>query len=338
MAPSRSTALSAIRVGRQLGQYIQKRRSNASRQKGLHSTAGGAPSENTFQHDVQPLYRRRRMPRRKRRAWGRSRKRFQSHLNSRLPVKNFVKTTSQLQTATLDQQSSFYSVCGGVNARVAIELNDDLKDIVTQSVNQAPGTEIPAVANKLFLRNMQLENIIRNVSPVLVFLDVYRIYARRDVTIEDFQDNQGLSQIAQDVTHVAVSGFDTQQPPPSWVGANIFRHGVTPFQNPRFCSYFKIASKTRYRLEPSQTIQLHLRRRVNKVFDYEKNRNLVYKAGFTTGYFFVFYGSPTDAAGPAGTVSQACSLRMVRNVTYSYKMVDTGQAFSSSAFQQVVVS
>lgn len=297
-------------------------------------TGDPAVAENTFQHDVQPVYTRRPTSRGQVSAYRRRARLVNEVINSRLPLRTFVKTTTRFQTAAVDQQGYSYSIALGVNTARQTEGNDDLGDIVRQTAGLAPaGAEPSRNSNKVFVQSFQLENIVRNLSPVLCFLDVYRVICRRDMA--EFDDDGVIAQ-AQDIQSLLERGFEAEDPSAGWDNQRIFKHGVTPFQCPMFTSHFKILSKVRYRLEGGATIQLHMRGKIGKTFDYDKNRNLVYKAGWTQGLVFVWYGAPGSTTAE-GVYSQACNLRIVRNLQYTYKHIQ-GNADNIGNFQQVTLA
>lgn len=312
-------------------------RGTRSRRNGVSKTtplARVAPSENTFQHDVQPLYRRRPMPRRRRRRWIRRKRGFDNMLNMRVPMRTFVKTTTHFLGAGTDSQQFEYSIAGGSLTTVGDrEGNDDLNDIANLSRNTTPNADASIVANKVFLKSVQLETIIRNLSDVLVFLDVYRIYARKDTASVDFSTTYDEP---VDIRQILTRGASDQAPVGGVNTVNLLNHGATPFQISRFCSLFKIVSKTRYRLEPGSTVQIHMNRRYNRTYDFSKMRNMVYTRAFTTGFLFVFYGSP-GATGDEGVYSQAANLRFVRNVVYSYRVLDEDQQRPVASFQSAII-
>lgn len=283
-----------------------------------NSVSGTSVAENTFQHDVQRVYRRRRAPRRVVRRARRQARLVNTVINSRLPLRTFVKTTTRFQTAAVDQQGYSYSIALGINTPVQTEGNDDLGDIVRQTTGgTATSGEPNRVSNKVFVKSFQLENIIRNLSPVLCFLDVYKIVCRRDLAETD---DDGTTDQGMDIQRLLERGFEADDANVGWDTQRIFKHGVTPFQSPMFTSHFKILSKVRYRLEGGATIQLHMRGRVNKYFNYDQNRNMVYKKGWSQGLLFVWYGAPGSTTAE-GVFSQACNLRIVRNLQYSYKLL-----------------
>lgn len=297
----------------------------------------GPPNENTFQHDVQSLYRYRRMPRRKRRRAIRYKRRVDRVINSRVPVRTFIKTTTQFAPSKIDEQSYAYSLCLGVDvSNDQKEANDDLEDMAAQAFEVASTVNVATWRGRIFIKSVTLETIIRNLSSVLVFFDVYRIYCRTDVSLQDYRNSTTFAPTAAELATTAIVGFEDTPSPSGWLAPRIFNHGVTPFQNSKFCQQFKIVSKTRYRIEPGSTIQLHLQRRVNKTFNYADIRGKAYVRGLTTGYFFLFYGAPGGTAAE-GLYSQASSIRIVRNVQYSYRVLDSGAVNNENAFQQVSI-
>lgn len=325
----------AQQVARRVTQAVARRaRARGGRDRTESVATSGAVAENTFQHDVQRVYRRRRAPRRVVRRARRNARRVNTVLDARLPQRTFVKTTTRFQTAAVDQQGYSYSIALGVNTPQRTEGNDDLGDIVRQTSGGSSTAPAPARnSNKVFVRSYQLENIIRNLSPVLCFLDVYRVVCRRDLA--DTDDN-GTADLAMDIQALLERGFESEDANVGWDEQRIFKHGVTPFQSPMFTSHFKILSKVRYRLEGGATIQLHMRGKVNKTFDYDKNRNIVYKRGWSQGLVFIWYGAPGSTTAE-GIYSQACNLRIVRNLQYNYKVLQSASD-NIGNYQQVVLA
>lgn len=334
------SARAAWGAGRTLGRAVQRVRARSGRSS--RSSAGSAlagPSENTFQHDVQHLYRYKRMPRRRRRGIVRRKRAFDSQLNRRLPLRTFVKTTQEDRVSVVDQQGYHYSVCCALRSNDQPDLNDDIQDIVRQTVDQADSTDVQKISNKIFIKSVQLETIIRNIGTAAVFLDAYKVYCRKDVPVIDTRTTNAPGDINQNtsIDEMLVNGYVDTLANTGWNGPRAYLHGVTPFQNPTFCHYFKIVSKTRYRIASGDTIQLHMRKKVGKTYDHVLHHSLAYKAGWTAGWVFIWYGVPSSAASPTtGLYSEASTLRIVRNVQYTYRYLQGG-FYNYANFKQTTV-
>lgn len=237
----------------------------------------------TTQHDVQRRYRRKPMPRRRRRAW----KKFTRKVKHVMLQMNSLTTYSQdtlLRTQwNSNKQATFGVILGGTQ----VSNNDDLFQIFRMAYNAAVNTTT-VDALKLFVKSMCLDVQITNTGSNGAILDVYEVACRKS-----YASNVSLGQAYTDLYN-QLDSPQTNSPDPTSPAS-------TPFQNGQFCSYWKILSKKEILLGAGQVTTMQMRIPYDRVLPGTVIRNnLQAIPGISRAYLFQVRGSPRWT----GTVSE----------------------------------
>lgn len=235
----------ANRVGRSFTRTMRKRKTSG---RGV-----------TFQRDEEVIYRKRRMPKRRRRMW----KRFvqksvaanEKAIGSRTIVRNSSVNFTQLgligNTTNALGQLALYPVNNGSH-----DYLQDLRIITTD-------TDVPP-SGKFIFQSGVFDMTVTNTSTtdqnlpgfdVPIELDIYEISGRRN--FEKADGDKGLLDVFtegfSDTSLISTIGNDSS--------LSITRRGVTPFDCPQALSMYKLKiwKKTKYRMSAGNAITYQMR-------------------------------------------------------------------------------
>lgn len=228
----------------------------------------------TTQYDARRLYRYKRMPRRKRRAWVRFTRKVKAVTN--LLANQYLSYTSTAnQSPSAGSQAFGYALLYGVNGVTPGHGNDDLFKIY-------PDLGFAAIEQfKLHFKSATLDaewsTPTTNTSSVT--LDIYEVMCRKDIA----------ASTANNLSDLFFEGIAALSPTPgSGFVLSATQVGVTPFMSKLFCQNVKILSKTRVLMSPGQTCHREVRDPKNRTIQWTDQMNhIMSKAGWTRGFFWV---------------------------------------------------
>lgn len=271
----------------------------------------------TAQHDISRPYKRRPMPRRRRRQWTRQIRRFRALTLKHLATRSRVLTYAGSSTATAGNQARIdavlYGYYGANNARGLNDLQR-IADAETnaQDIASNPGNTVqfgprPIIIFKSAVMDMSITN---TSSTVVLELDVYYFYVTRktaaDSTIDALSDGfQQADTLTEGGTPMDIDSL-----------------GVTPFDCPNFLKSHKITQVRKIIIAPGQISSLMIKAPQNKKFDTnrlstELPANGVFGLpGYTRGIFLIGKGAPSAASG-----AQACSFAWSFQNKYHYSIM-----------------
>jgi len=290
---------SIIRQRRRLDDYsrqVKKQKTSSSR-----SSLGI-----TNQFDVKRMYRaRRRKPRRVIKRWRKFQRRVQRAISSEIPTQIELFRGHLDITATAGTQQMFGCVLygeAGSNAAANDLGAQDLKQVVNDSNNL-----ITTNTNKLQFKSAYLDLYLTNTgqtpAATTIYVDIYTVYCRKDV----YQYN-GVSDFCANTyaDSTTLAGGTA-------LASTVF--GVTPFQNPMFCSHFKIGEVKRVVLENGQTYNIQMKDHKIRNYYFGKTEKVVCLKGWTKGFLCVFKGA---AGYNAQDVASNLAIECLRTYTFDY--------------------
>jgi len=263
-------------------------------------------------YDVKTIYRRKRMPRRKRQAWKKFVRKVHAVNLKDLGTKTVVRNESNFVTSSTGGQAVFacclYGVDGSNLMGTSSMGTDDLKELV----NTASYTPNQKIHFKSAVLDMTVTNTGNEGSNgVLTEVDVYRYV---------FRKHCGSTSVLQAFT----DGFASQTTIGTGSALSIATRGVTPFQCPEWCSYIKVLSKKKYFLSNGTAFTFQIRDPKNRIWDCGETADfagLQGKVGWTQGALVIFKAVP-QLSGPAPT----STLVMGCTRTYSYVVDESSTA------------
>jgi len=279
----------------------------------------------TFQHDSQSQYRRRRMPRGKRRRWVKFIKKVAAATDSQIPTRSVVFNDLYdfSQEDVVGQSYTLiplYSAKANFTAPVPSELNQlsDLNRITTSEF-----TTFESV------RHIRFESAVLDITihdtqgpgSTPTELDIYYIVFRKDVYMSDFGQLVNNSQ-----TYLPPINNNT---PEAKLG--LTNVGATPFSLPNLCSHFRIIKKEKVITNPGSITTRQWRVPKNKYLNTASlrhisqaggNQNMFAMKGWTCGILLIAKGTPL-----AGTPERDFAYSINSTRAYNYKIIE----YSSNA-------
>lgn len=276
----------------------------------------------TTQHDSRLVYKKRRMPRRKRRVWRNFKRKAQYISNTQNPRNTIVKTNYITGSCSVNQQMvvtlSLYPGYNGSDNAL-----EDIRDC--QTLANQTNAESEAQTTNMFFRSGFMEATIVNTKGTTVYCDAYWCYAKKDAIITP----QTILSNGFKTTTQAVDGDNL--PNAVGVGTAVTENtlGITPFQSSEFCQHFSIWKKTRYILGTGNTVQLEWRDPKNRFLNPDSkfiSGDWTVLKGWTKTWVLIFYTVPSkvDTTTYKSLNLDNDDIRITRNANYVFNLVDAG--------------
>lgn len=299
----------AIRLGNQIARLSKRRRTNTDVGGG---DEGPAAPIGKYQTD-HTIYKRRRAPRRVRARARRNFKQWRHNLLRQLPLQVTMFKQSYVISVASDAFQAFQGIL--LNSWYGSSVANDIQALFAQgntlgtSSNAQLGSQSNQYDGRLILNKATMEVNISHVTPagVPAFVDVYEVFCRRDCP-QDVLNNAFQTNTAHYVTSAGAALANTIQ-------------GVTPFESPYFCRYWKIVRRRRIVLPPNDTVTMFLKSRKQMTINGNDlnlesagtNGLICGRKGLTMGYLVI----ATQAAGGASTIQ----LDINANTIYRWKFI-----------------
>lgn len=281
----------------------------------------------TSQRDVKTIYRRKPMPRRRRKQWVSFKRKVTATQIANSALMSFFRqqvmylttaaNASSFTTATIYSYGGINGTEGTTGSASGTGQGDDLVDFWTTKY----GLTSVGRSRKTMFASACMDVHIRNSGAASGILEIYEIIARRDY---------GSSSVSYDsIEELYTNGFTDTVATPLFTAVTSSTLGSTPFQNKLFCQQFKVLKKTRVEISAGETISMQMRDPKNRVaYGAEMNANLIFKRGATRGYLFQLYGEPS---GTATQKTTACECRVTVLKSYTYRELDSQPATTGLA-------
>lgn len=313
---ARSTALAAR--GRGMGSMTQTRRRNIT--SGIGTTT---------QYDRRLIYRKKYMPRYKKRRWRQFIKKVNAvsdkDLGSRTVVRNDQVVAQSVMTLANETNQTTMNLCLYGNESTGFEPCNDLRRMRIDSDLGTTGKMIfTSGVFDMTVTNTSVRDNLNSVNPsIRLEVDVYEITSRKDF------GNVGTGGTAKTLPEVFAEGAtDTTNIPGTANTLSIARRGATPWDFPSALSEYglKILKKTKYFLNERDTFTYQIRDPKRHIVDRQKlNMDGQNMPGMTRFIYIVFRPVP-------GYIYQdlnADTYRLTFGVTrkYLYKINQSTQDF-----------
>lgn len=274
--PTALAARSAWQVGKYAAKKAQQYRQRSQRRSFIE------PSAITTQHDSSTRYRRKRMPRRRRKQWVSFTKRVQHVMLQSQPLQSYcIDDIGGTKTVAIDTQVTDGQMLGGTQATN----NDELFKIF-QAAYGGGLTTSTVDKYKLFVKSMCLDVQLTNIHATKAcVVDVYTLLARKSINTATRIDVQYTNAFAEQGA-LSIGTVSS---------ANV---ASTVFQNGPFLEMWKVLDKREILLGVGQTTTLQLRIPYNRYVSgkqIEINSSMI--PGFTRAFLFQMRGVPEDNAG-----------------------------------------
>lgn len=273
----------------------------------------------TTNHEIEPIYRRKKMPYRKKKRWVAFKKKVQWINAASRPRNTLVYANTESMTCSANQQAvlwvPMYSGFWGT-----ADMNRDIYRCMRVAFQSGVLADQKAAA-KINFHSALMEVTLMNTSSDPIYCDVYWMYSKKDQAV-DFGTLYGDgvlwndSALDGDENAVGVAGCGTEP--------SINTLGVTPFQSSALMRQFKIYRKKRILLGSNSTIQLQMKRPKNFIYtvDGRVTDGLWPITKHTSGFCIQAYKVP--AVGATSKAIEAGDLLFTRYVNYFFSPVDNG--------------
>lgn len=178
---------------------------------------------------------------------------------------------------------------------------EDIDEVIAQS---GPSGQANYTSGKLNIQNAKLQVHLRNQTTNLVYLTIYEYICRRDVPDKIQAYPGSVAEVDGNTEQVIRYGYNYQQVAvPGAVSAESL--GGTLYQNPMFCSYYKIVRVRKVMLGAGKNMSLtlsNLRPRVINPLVYNATDGDVL-AGLTRGFAIQASGALVSSEGHSSQVT-----------------------------------
>jgi len=275
-------------AARSVGRYIANRVTGGGTQSASQTQTWGNGVTSQFDRRVQ--YRRKPMPKRRKRRWRKFKKRVNYVIDSALGTRSIIRNGSQTQSITDGSGNQTYleATLYGIKGS---GLHDDVYKIF-----QTFGTDDQLRGRLIRFKSAVLDITVVNKSAESqgAEVDVYEYYVRKSFPEADV--GTLLDGVLADAVTPVMSAMVT---------FNKETRGFTPFQAPAALKYIKIKKKTKYFLASGQTFTYQIRDARNRVFNGEYvNDSQPFRGGWTKGLLI----TGKAVAGGTGNVSLAMGI------------------------------
>lgn len=315
--------------------YVQQRRGR--------SKAATEVTPLTSQRDVVVSYRKRRMPRRKKRRYVRGIKRWRSQQMRQLPARISNFTYSDVITCNQDA-SQYFGFFGNLCANNVYDNN--IGNCFNQMTNDS-SAELKATAGGVLVKRTSVRVVLRNTTSVgvagasgTVDVDVYKVICQRDIPLDEWtaglyvesfmvtcknklRQHKGMDfEVSDTGTGIATAQQNAGNSSTNQAVGDVL------WNNPPFLRFFKIVKQFKVQLPVGDITEFSWRMSRPKYVTRDVcfgNASLAAKKGLTYGYIFNINGRAyKDGANPVGYSS--CSVIMEGYTRYNFKV---GQSFGA---------
>lgn len=245
--------------------------------RGLRSgTRTIEPAPNTFQHDSQMRYRKKRMPPRKRKAWKRFTKKVRHVELQAQPLQIYTKEGVANLTSAANQAQVYSRICGGTT----VFGNDEIQQIFQSCYNL--GTVAACAPYKIYVKSICMDIQMTNTGSYPIIVDVYTIQCRSKYPY------------ATDPAAHFVAAIGEVAAPSGGGSISSSKTAVTLFDAPNFCSYWKVLSKKEFIIGSNNSVTLQLRQPANRHIEgKELAASLQTMVGYKA-FLFSWHGQPSN--------------------------------------------
>lgn len=286
----------ALRLGSQAVNMYKMYKSHTGQQK----QSNYHQQSLTGQHDVRRVYKRKRMPYRKKKRWVRFSKKVNAVITKALAPKFVVLNDATTGTAAVNTQYTASLNLYGVEGSATFGPNDMARIAAADSEWSD--------ATRIRFESAVFDMTLTNVNTIAVELDVYEFIYRKDDTS------------ANTVTLIDRLLVDS---PNIGVGLTRATVGWTPFDTPGIGKWIRIMKKTKYFVQAGGQMTYQIRDARNRYFNTSEfdQGTFLAKKFFTRGLLLIAKGIPTATDG-AGTVD--LSFGVTRS--YHYTLLKSAQS------------
>lgn len=266
----------------------------------------------TNQYDLSTVYRRRRMPRRKRRRWVRTVRRHARLNDLSLGTRNLVFNYDGAVTATASNQSHttfcLYGFHGTSNVR---GLNDLARIVGTEGTADDQGITAGSKDKKIHFKSACLDATFVNQADTAVELDMYYFYCKRD-TVSSPSYSDLLADYIGQASLINSTG----------TAFTMAKLGVTPFDIGNASKFIKVYKVKKVILGVGQMTSFMIRSPQDKYLNsatVDLESDCFGKKGWTQGVFVIGKGAPAATTGTSTDINYSYHMQTKYHYTIDTK-------------------
>lgn len=286
-----------VRGAWQVGKALYRRYSQSGRSS--RNGRRGHVAVTTGQHDLSSVYRRKRMPRRKRRRWvGFIKKARAAKIKDLGSLSAIRNAAIRLVSSNGEQAVGAASIYGinGADGELSVG-SDDINDVL---LAWRGGETLPSNTKAIF-KSAVLDLTMNNEGTTALEVDLYRFVYRK-------------KSLKSNPVAVLFDGISGMQGLPGGIAVTLFTRGITPFQMTNALSYIKILGKKKYMMAPGTAATYQLRDPKNRALQTE----IVTEYGTTDSYPGWTQGVLIFSKSVASSVGEAPPGDLTVGVTRTY--------------------
>lgn len=311
---------SYLRLGAAAAGRLVKAYGNYRKQKSYGGGTSAAPV--TSQHEYTTVYKKRRMPARKRKAWKTFVRKTQAVNLKEAPLRTFVYAENNNIYAgnnlcgyfavNLYGDSGPQRVLGGVAASGRGGMNQ-MNTLLSNVYGANAG------ARRIRMESACMELTLKNVNTTAVAIVEMYYFKARKMLESDSVTSMSVESYYED-------GFLTSEQGYNLTGIGATTHGTTPFNSPLFTRHFKITKKVRVQLGGGEVASFQIRDprnhliQTSDVFRYAANPRRF------QGIFLQIYGQPDTAGFLQSNGTTSASVKVMVQQTYCWREIVANRA------------
>lgn len=321
----------AMRTALRLASAAMKARNRIrNKYNRVSRTTNSAPV--TSQHEYKTLYRKKRMPYRKRKQWVSFVKKSTAVQMKNIALQTFVISQNMNLPSPVNATRTLSMTINSINGNIGssgsyappttftpgIGITNDIARII-QAENSREGFLNPNNDQlTIMVESVTMDIAIRNVAGTTgTLLELYYFVARKD--LED--DEAGYTSPEE----YYIRSFNADNKETVGTTVNDTTLGITPFNASYFCKFFKITKKVRIQLQSGESTHLQIRDARNYIVSGAKIRHNMGEKYRLKGILIQGTGQPATSVF---TTEQNCSVTVTK--VYNYRIIKDNRVRAGS--------
>lgn len=269
----------------------------------------------TSQHEYATVYKKKRMPKGKRKAWKRFVRKTTAVSMKNLPLQTYVYSENNNIYAAANFTGYYYCGLYGLNgsARVLGTATSSGTGAVNQINTLFTQNFVPVTGKQILCESACMDYTLRNLTANTAIIEMYYVIPKRDIDDQEFATKFRVEDIYTESFQTAEIGTNIG----SITAATL---GTTPFNAPYFTRHFTITKKLRVQLGGNEIYSGQIRNPKNYKINYSDVQKYAMKKGMASGIFFQIYGQPQIGL-LAANATDAASVKIEVFQTHNWRPV-----------------
>lgn len=292
-----------------------------TRSKSNYAPRSIASAPTTSQHEYATVYRKKRMPAGKRKAWKRFVRKSNAVIMKNAPLQTYVYSEGNHIYAAANQTGFYYCGLYGLNGpgRVLGTATTSGTGALNQMITLFTNFFATPVGHSINLESACMDLTLRNLLASTAIVEMYYIYPKRDI------DDAELGVLKQTVEGMYIESFSATETIPGPGGVTALTLGTTPFNAPFFARHFQVYRKLRVQLGANEIFSTQMRNPRNYRLSYSDAQKYGMKKRMAAGIFFQIYGQPQSGLLTTQVTDEA-RVKVNINQVYNWRPVNLNRS------------